>query len=103
MLGAPAPDGSPVVTWAFVLEAQTDGTTRLIVRARGSGSYRLHGLPEWVTRWLVPPGHFVMQRKQLLGIARRAELIGCSADVARARQPRPLAPGSMAGRIIFDI
>jgi hypothetical protein len=27
-----------------------------------------------VTRRVVPPGHFVMQRKQLLGIARRAEL-----------------------------
>ena len=81
VLGAHAPDGSPVVTWAFVLEARSDGTTRLIVRARGSRSYRLHGLPEWVTRWLVPPGHFVMQRKQLLGIARRAE------RVAGIRQP----------------
>jgi hypothetical protein len=74
VLGALAPDGSPIVTWAFVLEAQTDGTTRLIVRARGSRAYRFQGLPEWVTRRVVPAGHFVMERRQLLGIARRAEL-----------------------------
>ena len=74
VLGALALGGSPVVTWAFVLEPGTGGTTRLIVRARGSRKYRFHGLPGWVTRLVVPPGHFVMQRKQLLGIARRAEL-----------------------------
>jgi hypothetical protein len=74
VLGAPGSDGSPVVTWAFVLEGKTEGTTRLIVRARGSPAYRFHGLPEWVTRRVVPAGHFVMERKQLLGIARRAEL-----------------------------
>jgi len=73
VLGAPALEGSPVVTWAFVLEPGAGGTTRLIVRARGSRAYGFHRLPDWVTRHLVPPGHFVMQRKQLLGIARRAE------------------------------
>ena len=73
VLGAPASEASPVVTWAFVLEPRPGGTTRLIVRARGSRAYRFHGLPAWVTRRVVPPGHFVMQRKQLLGIARRAE------------------------------
>ena len=73
VLGAPISERSPVVTWAFILEPLADRTTRLIVRARGSQAYRFRGLPEWVTRWLVPPGHFVMQRKQLLGIARRAE------------------------------
>jgi hypothetical protein len=74
VLGATAPDGTPIVTWAFVLESQSGGTTRLIVRARGSRAYRLQGLPAWVTRRVVPAGHFVMERKQLLGIARRAEL-----------------------------
>ena len=74
VLGATAPDGTPVVTWAFVLESQVGGTTRLIVRARGSRAYRFQGLPAWVTRRVVPAGHFVMERKQLLGIARRAEL-----------------------------
>jgi hypothetical protein len=74
VLGATAPDGTPVVTWAFVLESQSGGSTRLIVRARGSRAYRFRGLPAWVTRRVVPAGHFVMERKQLLGIARRAEL-----------------------------
>jgi hypothetical protein len=74
VLGATAPDGTPIVTWAFVLESQNGGTTRLIVRARGSRAYRFQGLPAWVTRRVVPAGHFVMERKQLLGIARRAEL-----------------------------
>jgi hypothetical protein len=76
VLGAPAFDGSALVTWAFVVEPRTDGTTRLIVRARGSRAYRFQGLPEWVTRRVVPAGHFVMERRQLLGIARRAELAG---------------------------
>jgi hypothetical protein len=58
-------------------------THAITVRCR---SYRRHGLPEWVTRWLVPPGHFVMQRKQLLGIARRAE------QVAGIRQPSGCRP-----------
>jgi hypothetical protein len=73
VLGTPAPAGTPVVTWAFVLEPLPDGNTRLLVRARASTSYEFHGLPTWVVKQIVPPGHFVMQRKQLLGIARRAE------------------------------
>jgi len=73
VLGASAPDGSLSVTWAFVLDRLADGTTRLLVRARASRSYGFHGLPMWVVKQIVPPGHFVMQRKQLVGIARRAE------------------------------
>ena len=80
VLGTPSIDGTPVVTWAFLIEPQTGGTTRLIVRARASEAYQFRGLPHWVVKRLVPPGHFVMQRKQLLGIARRAEL---SAGVRR--------------------
>ena len=45
----------------------------LLVRARGSERYEFHGLPTWVVKRIVRPGHVVMQRKQLLGIARRAE------------------------------
>ena len=72
VLGAPS-SGPPVVTWAFVLEPQPDGHARLLVRGRASERYTFHGLPTWVVKQIVPPGHFVMQRKQLLGIARRAE------------------------------
>jgi hypothetical protein len=50
-------------------------------RLAGAGrpGYRFHGLP----MWLIMVGHFVMQRKQLLGIATRAET---SATSARERQ-----------------
>jgi hypothetical protein len=68
-----APDGERLVSWAFVLEPAGLGATRLIVRARGGQGYRFRGLPWWLTKRTVPIVHFVMQRKQLLEIARRAE------------------------------
>jgi pimeloyl-ACP methyl ester carboxylesterase len=73
-LGGPAPDGTLAVTWTFVLEEVAPGVTRLLVRARGGPGYRFHGLPLLLTRFVVRVVHFVMQRKQLLGIARRAEM-----------------------------
>ncbi len=72
ILGWPSPDGSPQVTWAFVLKAAAGNSTRLIVRARAGRGYRFHGLPSWLSLPIVRLAHFVMQRKQLLGIARRA-------------------------------
>jgi hypothetical protein len=73
VLGWPAPDGSVLVTWAFVLQQIGGRSTRLIVRARAGAGYRFHGLPLWVSDALARAVHFVMQRKQLLEIARRAE------------------------------
>jgi hypothetical protein len=74
VLGWLSPDGFPVTTWAFVLEEGEKGLTRLIVRARAAPGYRPpFGLPRWATTTLVPMGHFIMQRKQLLGIAKRVE------------------------------
>ena len=74
VLGWPSPDGTPMTTWAFVLKDTEEGHTRLIVRARAAEGYEPpFGLPRWTTRSLVPIGHFIMQRKQLLGIARRVE------------------------------
>ena len=70
------PDGKYQTTWAFVLEEPQPGCTRLIVRGRVAPGYRPYGLPQWLA---VPAGrvaHFIMQRKQLLGIARRAEACG---------------------------
>ena len=70
----PAPGAAPMVTWAFVLEEPHKGETRLIVRARGSSNYRPpFGLPRWSAKAVMPVVHFVMQRRQLLGIAERAE------------------------------
>ena len=73
ILGWPSPDGAPLVTWAFVLQAGTGHSTRLIVRARGGRGYRFYGLPSRVSFPIVRFVHFVMQRQQLFGIARRVE------------------------------
>jgi len=76
VLGWRSPTGQPIMTWSFVLEEPEPGSTRLIVRARGGADYRPpFGLPAWTVKTLVPLGHAVMQRKQLLGIARRAEAL----------------------------
>jgi len=68
-----AQDGTPEVTWTFVLDEAAPGVTRLLVRARGGPGYRFHGLPLLLTRIAVRVVHFIMQRKQLLGVKRRAE------------------------------
>ena len=73
MLGWPAPDGTPEVTWTFVLDEVAPGVSRLLVRARGGPGYRFQGLPLLLTRLVSRVAHFIMQRKQLLGIMRRAE------------------------------
>jgi pimeloyl-ACP methyl ester carboxylesterase len=73
ILGGPAPNGAPEVTWAFCLDEVAPGVTRLLVRARGGPGYRFHGLPLLLTRLVVRVVHFIMQRKQLLGIAKRTE------------------------------
>jgi hypothetical protein len=76
VLGWPSPEGIPIVTWAFVLEEPAPGCTRLIVRVRVGEGYRPPlGLPHWMGDALMPLGHLVMQRKQLLGIARRTEAV----------------------------
>jgi hypothetical protein len=67
------PDGRYQTTWAFVLEQPQPDQTRLIVRGRIASGYRPYGLPQWAAILLGRPAHFVMQRKQLLGIRRRTE------------------------------
>jgi len=67
------PSGQYQTTWAFVLEQPQPGQTRLIVRGRVASGYRPYGLPEWLALRTSGLAHFIMQRKQLLGIARRAE------------------------------
>ena len=67
------PSGKNQTTWAFVLEEPQPGRTRLIVRGRVAPGYRPYGLPQWLALPTGALAHFIMQRKQLLGIARRAE------------------------------
>lgn len=69
----PAPNATPMMTWAFVLEERPNGHTRLIVRARGGRDYPFYGLPPWLGLPFVRFGHAIMQRRQLLGIASRVE------------------------------
>lgn len=73
VLGWRAPDGSPITTWAFVLDNASHGTTRLITRSRASKQYPFFGLPPAIGNPVIRAVHFIMQRKQLLGIAQRAE------------------------------
>jgi hypothetical protein len=73
-LGWLAPDGTPMVTWTFVLEEVSRGVTRLLVRVRGGPEYRFHGLPLPLTKLLIRIVHFIMERKQLVGIAKRAQM-----------------------------
>jgi hypothetical protein len=63
-----------LVTWAFVLEGARTDSTRLVVRVRGGLGYPLRGMPRWLAIRVMALVHFIMQRKQLIGIATRAEL-----------------------------
>jgi len=74
ILGWTTPEGGRLMTWAFVLEEAARHSTRLIVRVRVGPGARVFGLPWWAAQYLVSVIHFPMQRKQLIGIARRAEL-----------------------------
>ncbi|MGB2633297.1 MAG: hypothetical protein WAM58_05120 [Candidatus Acidiferrum sp.] len=67
------PSGKYQTTWAFVLEQPEPGQTRLIARGRVAPDYRPYGLPQWLAACTGRLAHFIMERKQLLGIARRAE------------------------------
>jgi hypothetical protein len=73
ILGWPSPTGDPIVSWAFVLREEEQNRTRLIARARGSTEYPFYGLPKGIGKPLITFVHFIMERKQLLGIAERAE------------------------------
>jgi hypothetical protein len=69
----------PRITWAFVLETRRPGQTRLIVRARATYKTRAEAIQFWMAWPFVHVGHFLMQRKQLLGIAARAERVAADA------------------------
>jgi hypothetical protein len=73
ILGWGSPGAPQRTTWAFVLEPASPDRTRLIVRARAGRGYRLFWMPAALSRRLARPVHWLMQRKQLLGIKQRAE------------------------------
>jgi len=68
-------------TWAFVLEPEPDGSTRLVERMRfwtGDG-----GLPQRLGLPFMGLGVFVMTRKHMFGVKERAERLAAGADEAR--------------------
>lgn len=64
----PLPAGG---TWAFVLRPLDGGRCRLVIRLRAD--FDLPAPLEWLAERALEPVHFVMERKQLLGIKARAE------------------------------
>lgn len=62
-------------SWAFVLEPLDERTTRLIVRGRGRFENPDLGpvLNFLYWRLVFEPAHFVMERKMMLGVKKRAE------------------------------
>ncbi|WP_126664309.1 hypothetical protein [Haloterrigena salifodinae] len=74
------PGDSPAWTWAFVLKPVGEGSTRLLARMRSNphrssiGPRTAHPiLGEAVDYLFWEPAHFLMERKMLRGIKRRAE------------------------------
>jgi hypothetical protein len=79
-------------SWAFVLEPVEVARTRLLVRMRVSYQPPFRWGPAmWL---LVEPAHFVMGRRQLLGIRQRAETARLPDD--QERTALPMAAGAEA-------
>lgn len=66
-------DASTAISWQWVLEPLDDGATRLIVRQRLTFAPTLTNRLMW---YMVELMNFVMERKMLKGIKRRAEASG---------------------------
>jgi hypothetical protein len=79
VLGPPETISDLDSTWALVLYPATDGTTRLVSRVRARLPRSLRGVL-WLA--LLDPGQFVMERKMLLEIKRRAEALAAAAATA---------------------
>ncbi len=70
-------------TWAFALRPAAEGC-RLLVRVRGTSRPAWRWLPSRAFFWLA---HVPMQRRQLLGIRRRAERDAAARAAPRGRRP----------------
>jgi hypothetical protein len=73
-LSEPLPASYVNFNWGFFLDAPTPQTTRLIVRMRMD--YQPRSFTNWlIWRFFSEPLNFVMERKMLLGIQKRAEAL----------------------------
>jgi len=82
VLATRSADGNWV--WTFVLEPE-DGRTRLISRNR----FRLPRLKDKIGMIPMEPGSLVMERKMLLGIKQRAELLAAEQQRSGTTAERP--------------
>lgn len=69
------PEDATIDTWQFVLEPQTDGSTRLLLRSRMNMKPEL---PIKLTYFI----QFIMERKMLLEIQKRAEQLQQSLEIS---------------------
>ena len=84
------PGGVANSSWGFVLKPIDERSTRLIMRARGERSPRLHDRVIGYTFW--EPAHFIMERKMMLSIKDRVESTNASAASTAASRAQPVAP-----------
>jgi hypothetical protein len=83
VLGPPEAPADADSTWALGLYPQADGTTRLVSRVRARFPRTPGG---WLWRLVLDPGQFVMERKMLLEIKRRAEALAAANAAAGLRE-----------------
>jgi uncharacterized protein YndB with AHSA1/START domain len=89
VLGPPDAAADVDSTWALALYPRVDGTTRLVSRVRARLPRGPRGLLWWA---LLDPGQFVMERKMLLGIKRRAEALAAAGATAGLAALGPRQP-----------
>jgi hypothetical protein len=82
-------------TWAFILEPVDPATTRLLIRMRVDYQPAVKWGPYmWL---LVEPAHFIMGRRQLLGLRERAQAARPPGDQQHTRPPALVNSGTFAG------
>ena len=86
VLGPPVGTPNGDATWAIVLIAKEDGTTRLLSRVRARLAPNVRGA-FWLA--LLDPGQFIMERRWLLGVKERAEN-AAKEEVAKVPRPVPV-------------
>ena len=68
-----SPSGGYLGTWAFVFERLQPKSSGLIVRGHVAPGYHPYNLPQWVALPLARPAHFILERKELVSLDRRAD------------------------------
>jgi hypothetical protein len=96
VLGPPEAAGDLDSTWCLALYPRPDGTTRLVSRVRARLPRGARGRIWWA---LLDPGQFLMERKMLLEIKRRAEALAAARATAELATlaDRGAAPARQAG------